>query len=378
MIVRGFMVEQQTGSPFLVSLVPSLHLLPGLVIGPAGGFLADRFDRRMIVLFGEIILIVAYLSLALLSMSNQVETWHVLATTLLMGVAYSLASPSRQSLIVDTVPKLIERRAVGSYMLIMHVTLLLAPAIVGYLLAGPGVSWALIVTGLIAIATLPIYFRIRVIGSAAEVIRSNIIESTKAGFREIATNSNLRWMFAILIIVLLFANTWGATFPRLAIGILDRGASGLAAIGLAVGIGAIVGAIASLWFEGRVSDARLQFGAALLFASLIIGVALSNSYLLTLLLTVAASAAGAPFFINNMIASQVASADERRASVISVRYIILSTQPIGMILLGAVAESVGVQFALAGSSFIGVVLILALAISVRKASRNISPEVIQP
>ena len=88
MIVRGFMVEQQTGSPFLVSLVPSLHLLPGLVIGPAGGFLADRFDRRMIVLFGEIILIVAYLSLALLSMNNQVETWHVLATTLLMGVAH--------------------------------------------------------------------------------------------------------------------------------------------------------------------------------------------------------------------------------------------------------------------------------------------------
>jgi len=372
------MVEQQTGSPFLVSLVPSLHLLPGLVIGPAGGFLADRFDRRMIVFYGEIMLVIAYLSLAVLSLSNQVQTWHILATTLLMGIAYSLASPSRQSLIVDTVPKNLERRAVGSYMLIMHITLLLAPAIVGYLLMGPGAPWALMVTGIIAISTLPFYFRIRVIGSAAEVIRSNIIESTKAGFREIVTNPDLRWMFVILIIVLLFANTWGATFPRLAIGVLDRGAGGLAAIGLAVGIGAIIGAIASLWFEGRVSDARLQFGAALLFAILIIGVALSNSYLLTLLLTVAASTAGAPFFINNMIASQVASPNERRASVISVRYIVLSTQPIGMILLGAVAESVGVQFALAGSSFIGVVLILALAISVKMSSRNTSPNVTQP
>ena len=299
---------------------------------------------------------------------GQVQTWHVLATTAVIGIAYSLASPSRQSLIVDTVSAELERKAVGGYMLIMHVTLLLAPAIVGTLLVGPGAGWALMVTTLIVVCTLPMYLRIRVVGPTAQIIRRNIVEATKLGVQEIFSNPNLRWMFTILVIMVMFTNTWGAMFPALAIGVLERGASGLAGIALAVGIGAIIGAVVALLIEGRVSDARVQLGAALLFGTLIIGVALSNSYLLTLLLTVGASAAGAPFFINNMIASQVATPADRRASVVSVRYIVLATQPIGMIALGAAAESAGVQFALAGSAFIGVLLTAALIFSVYRAT----------
>ena len=362
MIIRGWMVQEMTDSPFLVSLVPSLHLLPGLLIGPAGGYLADRFQRKWVVFWGELLTFVAYGSLALLSVLGMATAWHVLATTALIGVAYALASPARQALIVDTVPAALERRAVGSYMLVMHITLLLAPAIAGSLLNGPGISAALIVTTVMCASVLPFYLFVRNAGPIAERAKENVMKALVGGVQEIRKNTDIRWMFAVLAVMVIFVNTWGAMFPTIAEDVLHTGAAGLGGITLAVGIGAIIGAVLALVLEGRVSDGKLQFGAGFLFGAFIVGVAASPYYPVTLVLTVFASACGAPFFINNMAASQAATPKELKAKVVSVRYILLATQPIGMMLLGAAAEFLGPQIALGGSVIIGMVLMALIAL----------------
>lgn len=367
MIIRGWMVQEMTDSPFLVSLVPSLHLLPGLLIGPAGGYLADRFQRKVVVFWGEMLTVIAYGSLALLSALGIAEAWHVLATTTLIGVAYALSSPARQALIVDTVPAVLERRAVGSYMLVMHITLLLAPAIAATLLNGPGIPAALIVTSAMAAAVLPFYMFVRNAGPIADRARENVLKALVGGVQEIRKNTDIRWMFAILVVMVLFINTWGAMFPTIAEDVLHTGAAGLGGITLAVGIGAISGAILALVLEGRMSDTRQQFGAGFLFSAFVIGVALSPSYPLTLVLTVLAAACGAPFFINNMAASQAATPRDMKAKVVSVRYILLATQPFGMMLLGASAEFLGPQIALAGSVLIGMALMAVIAVTSGKA-----------
>jgi MFS family permease len=363
MIIRGWMVQEMTDSPFLVSLVPSLHLLPGLLIGPAGGYLADRFQRKWVVLWGELLTFVTYGSLALLSVMGIAEAWHVLATTALIGVAYALASPARQALIVDTVPASLERRAVGSYMLVMHVTLLLAPAIAGSLLNGPGISAALVVTSAMCASVLPLYLFVHNAGPIADRVKENVLKALVGGVQEIRRNTDIRWMFAVLAVMVIFINTWGAMFPTIVHDVLHTGAAGLGAITLAVGIGAITGAVLALVLEGRVSDGKQQFGAGMLFSIFVVGVALSPSYPLTLVLTVVAAACGAPFFINNMAASQAATPKEMKAKVVSVRYILLATQPFGMMLLGAAAEFLGPQVALTGSVIIGMVLMTLIAIA---------------
>jgi MFS family permease len=362
-IIRGWMVQEMTDSPFLVSLVPSLHLLPGLLIGPAGGYLADRFQRKWVVFWGELLTFIAYGSLALLSVLGVAEAWHVLATTALIGVAYALSSPARQALIVDTVPAALERRAVGSYMLVMHVTLLLAPAIAGSLLNGPGISAALVVTSAMCVSVLPFYLFVRNAGPIADRVKENVMKALVGGVQEIRRNTDIRWMFAVLFVMVIFINTWGAMFPTIAQDVLHTGAAGLGGITLAVGIGAITGAVLALVLEGRMSDGKQQFGAGMLFSIFVVGVALSPSYPLTLVLTVVAAACGAPFFINNMAASQAATPKDMKAKVVSVRYILLATQPFGMMLLGAAAEFLGPQAALAGSVIIGMVLMTLIAIA---------------
>ena len=73
MIVRSWMVQSETHSPFLVSLVPSLQLLPSLVLGFVGGELADRIDRRKVVFWGEVLMLAAYGSLAALAVLGRAE-----------------------------------------------------------------------------------------------------------------------------------------------------------------------------------------------------------------------------------------------------------------------------------------------------------------
>ena len=360
-IVRSWMVQVETGSPFLVSLVPSLHLLPSLVLGFAGGELADRFDRRKVVFWGEVINFGAFGSLAVLALMGAATAWTVLATTGLIGISYALASPSRQALIVDTVPRAIERRAIGSYMLVMHVTLLTAPALAGGLIAAFDVATALTVTAILCCLPLPIYLLLKLQPFLAPMRRTgSMFRSLREGVGHIAANPSLRWMFAVLLVSVLFVNTWGAMFAPIAEQVLHRGAAGLSAITLAVGIGAILGAIGSIAMEGRVSDRTQQLVFGMAFSLLIVAVALSPVFELTLVLTVITSAAGAPFFINNMVASQAETEERFRARVVSVRYVVLAAQPIGMIALGAAAEAVGPQFALAGSTAIGAVLLLAV------------------
>jgi MFS family permease len=316
------------------------------------------------VFWGEVAILAACASLTVLSATGHAQPWHVLATTALIGISYSLSSPARQALIVDTVPSNLERRAVGSYMLVMHITLLAAPAIAGSLLSGPGITAALIVTTALCAVVMPLYLRVKTVGPRVETgARESVAKSLKGGVREIFSNTQLRWMFAALTVTVIFINTWGAMFPTIAEDVLDRGASGLAGITLAVGIGAIAGAVISIALEGKIGDARQQFGAAFLFGGMIVGVALSTSYPLTLVLTVLASAAGAPFFINNMAASQAATPGAMKAKVVSVRYILLATQPIGMVLLGAAAEVFGPQEAMAGSTVIGMALMALVGLA---------------
>ncbi|MEX0762800.1 MAG: MFS transporter [Dehalococcoidia bacterium] len=363
-IVRSWMVQELTGSPFLVALVPSLHLLPTLALGFFGGELADRFDRRKIVFWCEAALIASYVSLALLVVTGVAEAWHVLATTAVIGVAYALASPARQALLTDVVPPQIQRRAIGSYMLVIHLTLLAAPALGGTLLTMHGIGAALMFSALLAVPFA--FLNLRFTPLAAPIragAQGKLIKNLVAGVGYIRSDPSMRSMFLGLLVMVLFVNTWGAMFPTIAQDVLGQGAAGLSGLTMALGAGAIIGAILAVFLEGRMPDAWQQFGAALLFAGLVALLAVSTSFPVSLAITVAASAAGAPFFINNMIATQVGAADGFRSRVVSVRYVVLAIQPVGMMAVGAAAEMVGPQLALGGSAVIGAVLVGLIAVA---------------
>ena len=367
MMVRGWEMQELTHSPFMVSLVGALQVLPMLVFGFFGGELADRLPRKWVVIFGEVGQLIGFAGLAVAAAFDVVQPWHILATTALGGIVMALVSPSRQALIVDTVPQEDHRKAIGAYMVVVHLTILVGPAIGGPLLTGIGINGTLIISTLAFIGCIPIYLLVKPQETQKRTqpkgpLAKNLVE----GVRYICREPSLRWMFIAFFIMVLFVNTWGGLFPTLAEDVLHRGAGGLSGIALAVGVGALTGAVLAMVFAGRVPDVRQQFVGGLLFATFVIVLAMSTWYPLSLVATTLAAACGAPFFISNMAATQLNADEEHRGRVVSVRYVVSAVQPLGLMAMGAVAEVIGPQRALGGSAVIGGALMLVIALTVAR------------
>lgn len=362
MMVRGWQMQELTGSPFMVTLVGAVQVLPMLVFGFLGGVLADRFPRKAVLIWGEVGTLIAFAALAAPAALGAVQPWHILASTALLGVTMALSSPSRQALTVDVVAPADHRRAIGTYMVVIHLTILAGPAIGGPLLTRLGAESTLIISTVAFAPVVLLYLLVEPRqAQQRSAARGPLVASLSRGLRYICREPSLRWMFLALFVMVLFVNTWGGLFPTIAEEVLHRGAGGLSGMALAVGAGALCGAVISMLMAGRVPDARQQLGGGLLFAAFVIILAVSKSYPLSLAVTAAAAASGAPFFISNMAATQLNASEEFRGTVVSVRYVVSAAQPAGLMLLGAVAETAGPSVALAGSAAIGGGLLLLIA-----------------
>jgi MFS family permease len=101
----GWLVYDLSESPFLVGTVGGFRAVPFLLIGPWAGVLADRVDRRILVLSSQTLLAVSAFLFALLVASGQVQVWHAFAYITVSGIAHSILQPVRSALVANTVPR---------------------------------------------------------------------------------------------------------------------------------------------------------------------------------------------------------------------------------------------------------------------------------
>ena len=103
-ITIGWLALDVSGSAFHSIMAVAVRALPTLLLGPWGGVLADRWDRRRLAMGSQLGLAAAALGFAWLVAAGQVDSpWHVYAYTLVSGVGFAIAQPVRQSLIANTV-----------------------------------------------------------------------------------------------------------------------------------------------------------------------------------------------------------------------------------------------------------------------------------
>src|SRR5918999_6120020 len=104
-VTVGWLVWDLSQSPFLVGTVGGFRAVPFLLIGPWAGVLADRVDRRKLVLLSQTLLAVSAFLFALLVASGQVQVWHAFAYITVSGIAHSILQPVRSALVANTVPR---------------------------------------------------------------------------------------------------------------------------------------------------------------------------------------------------------------------------------------------------------------------------------
>ena len=143
-----------SSSALLVVTVGAINTVPRLLVGPWGGVLGDRLDRRKIVMVSMTVMAVAAFGFSMIIRLGLVEWWHAYLYVLLAGLVTSVSQPIRQALIANTVPRESFGNAYATNVLTITGTRIIGPFIGGFLIATLGFAWNFTVESALYTATV--------------------------------------------------------------------------------------------------------------------------------------------------------------------------------------------------------------------------------
>lgn len=340
-VAESWLVYRLTGSSVLLGTVVFAGQLPTLLLVPIGGIVADRYDRRSILVVTESLTMVLTFILAGLTLTHVVQAWHVILLGALMGIVNAFDIPARQAFTLDMVSREDLLNAIALNSSIFNGARVVGPALAGIVVAefgegwcffANGVSFLAVIAGLLMMTALPA--RPALQGSP----RQNITE----GFRFAARTSPVRALMLLLGLISFTGTPCVVLMPLFADQVLHRGASSLGLLMGASGVGALCAAImlstkkgvSSL--GGWIAVASISFGVALTLFSLSRIFWLSVALLVFAGFSITLEMASSNTLIQSMVP------DHLRGRVMAVYSIMfMGMVPLGALLAGSLAHAIG-------------------------------------
>ncbi|HHW84532.1 MAG TPA: MFS transporter, partial [Actinomycetales bacterium] len=142
------LAELSEDSGVAVGTVVALQFLPTLLLTPVGGLLADRVEKKKLLISTQLGLALSSLSLGAIVLSGNAELWHVYIFALVLGTLAALDQPVRMTFVSELVPPTSLANAVGLNATSFNGARLIGPAVAGFLIAAVGSGWVFIITGI--------------------------------------------------------------------------------------------------------------------------------------------------------------------------------------------------------------------------------------
>ena len=364
MMARSLLIYRLTGSAAILGIMSLAHAVPMLLFSLFGGVIADRVQKKYVIIAGQVGSAVVSLGVALaltlgyLSVESAGSWWILVVASILQGTIMGLMMPSRQAIMREIVSVEQLMNAVSLTTMGMNALQLFAPALTGFLIdafdfeAVYYVMTASYLMGVVFIAFMPPT-------SAITLRHSSALTNIKEGVNYIRHETTLLLILAFTLFAVLLSMPYFVLLPIFADDILKVGATGMGWLMSISGIGAIIGSatLASLPNKKR--------GLMLLASGVIMGLALvsfsfSSSYSLSLaiMVFVGLGQTGRMTLANTLLQYYVE--DEYRGRVMSIYMMQFGLSSFGAFAAGLLADSVGVQWAVGGFAMVLVLLSILL------------------
>ena len=161
-IGQAWLVYKLTGSPLALGLIGFLQQGPVFFFSVLGGTVADRVDRRRLIMLTQAAFLVQAATLAILSFTGLVELWHVACLALAFGLLNAVDVPTRQSFTVEMVGRADLQSAVALNSIMFNMARVVGPAVAGVTIAMVGESWCFAINAFSYLAVLTSLFLMRV------------------------------------------------------------------------------------------------------------------------------------------------------------------------------------------------------------------------
>jgi predicted MFS family arabinose efflux permease len=346
-VAQGWVVLNMTDSPFLLGVDGFLATGPMLVFSLFGGVVADRVERRKIMLMSQYLQMTFAFILAALIFSGNVKVWHIFILSFLTGSAQSFSGPAYISLL----PLLVKREdlpnAIAMNSMQFNLARVIGPILAGAALLAWGAAVCFLVNGLSFIAVIVAMLMIRSPGPPPSDQRRGVMTEMRDGFRFVTSRPKL-----VVLTFLAFAGTFLGmpivTFlPVVARSIFGLNASGYAWMMTTYGLGSVTGALLVAATVHMARKGKVALALQLAFAFLLIGFAFSRSLPLSLVIAFFAGSCivGVIALYSSLV--QLTASDAMRGRVMSIFMLAFrGGMPLGNLIAGYVAQRWSISAAL--------------------------------
>lgn len=359
---QGWLVLVLTNSPALLGLAGAVAGLPTLFLAVFAGVLADRMDRRRLLVFTNGSAAVFALVLAVLTTADLVEYWHVLVLSFLAGLAFTIQLPTAQA-VVSTI---VDRTSIGSAVALnsaqYNFLRILAPALAGVFIAVGSLALGFWVNAVALALVALIIARLAIPSTrSANRVQAAIWRDLQDGLRYVAADRVLFLLVLLPAVPALFVLNYLTFIPLYARDILGTGPAGLGLLTGAIGVGALVGALSLASMRPSGGSGRLVLGSLAIVGVSLAIFAESRSLPISMLALALIGAFQVNFYSTTNTLIQVYVPARLRGRVLSL-YMLTSIGliPIANLAGGALAEVIGVEIVLATGGALTVIIALAV------------------
>ncbi|MFC7545241.1 MFS transporter [Plantactinospora sp. GCM10030261] len=332
------------GSPTDLGIVTACQFAPVLLLTLLSGRLADRYDKRLLLLIANALWTVLALGMSMLVLTDLVQLWHVYVFALLLGTASAVETPVRQSFVSELVGTSLLPNALSLNAAVFNSARILGPALAGLAIAAFDVGPVFMISAVSSIAPLFSVARMR----TAELHRDELPprgerDSAKVidGLRYVARRADLMLPMALMSVIGMTLFNFQLTLAALAKTVFKTSAATFGLFTTALAVGALVGAFAGSGRRSRPS-VWLVLGSALACSAFGTAVGLATAYWLVVVLLLPTG-----FFMvffaqasNQRVQLGVDASFRGRVMALWV-LVFLGTNPVGAPIIGWVAEHLG-------------------------------------
>jgi MFS family permease len=367
-VAVAWQVYEMTDSPLKLGLTGLFRAVPLIAFAFTGGWLADRLERRRLLLATQVLALFFSLGLALLTDSGRIEVWHIYAILFAQSALMSFDLPTRTALIPNLVKEEHLATAFGLSVALRQAAFLAGPFIAGAIIAYGGVGWCYYLDAASFVAVIVCLGFIKIRG-APQPSRERGLKSMLDGLSFIRRN---RMIFALLVMdaAVNFFGAFRGLMPVFARDLLNVGPTGLGALLGAPALGAMAGSLVFVMLGDPRRKAHIIVTITLLYSAGLVAFALSGSFVLSLAITFVLGALDAIGETLRMTVVQLMTPDELRGRVQAASYVFLIGGPfLGQAEIGLAAQLMGAPGALVLGGVAATAIVLAMAPTVFRADK---------
>jgi MFS family permease len=348
-VAQIWLVLQLTHSGVALGIVTGLQFAPILLLGAWTGLIADRVDKRRLVIATQTTAAFLALALGLLTAAGVVELWMIYALAFALGIATAIALPARQSFVIEMVGEDDLVNAVGLNSTVFTASRVFGPAIGALLISTAGIEWCFFLNAASFIAVIVALTRMDLdeLRPAPRVPKSK--GQVREGFRYVWSKPELKLALVLLAVVGTLAFNFRVLLPLMVTDAFGGGAGVYGTLSAIMAVGTVAGALAS---AGSLRPSRpMLIGSAFMFGVLIVVAAYAPSIVPEAIVLVPLGAVSMIFIATCNSTLQLNSSNAMRGRVMALYSVLfLGTTPIGGPLVGWMAETIGPRatFALTG------------------------------